>query len=187
MLRVAVAGKQREMGLGSFPTVSLADAREKPRQYRNQVGEGADPISTRRAAVVAAAADRDSRKTFAEVAEQYIAQHRKAWKNEKHGAQWTSSLKTYAEPIIGSMPVRKVASVDVIRVLEPIWASKTETATRVRSRMELILDFAAARGLREGPIRRVGAATWTQPFRRRRRFRRFSITRPWGLTALQRS
>lgn len=115
------------------------------------MSEGADPISARRAVVVAAAKDRASQKTFADVAEQYIAQHRKAWKNEKHGAQWTSTLKTYAEPIIGSMPVREVASVDVIRVLEPIWASKTETATRVRSRMELVLDFAAARGLRDGP------------------------------------
>lgn len=151
VLRIYVAGKQREMGLGSFPTVSVADAREKARKHRAQVSEGADPISARRAAVVAAAKDRASEKTFADVAEQYIAQHRKAWKNEKHGAQWTSTLKTYAEPIIGSMPVREVASVDVIRVLEPIWASKTETATRVRSRMELVLDFAAARGLRDGP------------------------------------
>jgi len=150
VLRVTVAGKQREMGLGNFPTVSLADARDKARQHRSLVAEGIDPISARRAAVVAAAADRNSQKTFAEVAEQYIVQHRKAWKNEKHGAQWTSSLKMYAEPIIGSMPVRMVTSADVIRVLEPIWGDKTETATRVRSRMELILDFAAARGLREG-------------------------------------
>ena len=87
VLRVAVAGKQREMGLGSFPTVSLAGAREKARQHRTQVKEGADPISSRRAAARAAVAERTSQRTFTEVATQYIAQHRKSWKNEKHGAQ----------------------------------------------------------------------------------------------------
>ena len=151
VLRIAVGGKQREMGLGSFPTVSLAEAREKARRHRAQLGEGADPIAARRAAVSAAAADRSSQQTFAEVAGQYIALHRKSWKNEKHGAQWTSTLQTYADPVIGSLLVRDVTAAHVIRVLEPIWTSKTETATRVRSRLELVFDFAAARGLREGP------------------------------------
>ena len=151
VLRVAVAGKQREMGLGSFPTVSLAGAREKARQHRTQVKEGADPISSRRAAARAAVAERTSQRTFTEVATQYIAQHRKSWKNEKHGAQWASTLQTYAEPVIGSLLVRDVTAAHVIRVLEPIWATKTETATRVRSRMELVLDYAGARGFREGP------------------------------------
>ena len=151
VLRVSVAGKQREMGLGSFPTVSLADAREKARGHRARVDEGADPISARRAAASAAAANRSSQQTFAVVAGQYIAQHRTSWKNEKHGAQWASTLQTYAEPVIGSMLVRDVSAAHVVRVLEPIWTSKTETATRVRSRIELVLDFAAARGFREGP------------------------------------
>lgn len=105
----------------------------------------------RRAALSAAAAERSSQQSFSTVAAQYIAQHSKTWRNEKHGAQWASTLRTYAEPVIGSLLVRDVSTAHVIKVLEPIWASKTETATRVRSRMELVLDFAAARGLREGP------------------------------------
>jgi len=151
VLRLAVAGKQREMGLGSFPTVPLAEAREKARSHRAKVEEGADPISARRAALSAAAAERNSQQTFANVAAQYIARHAKSWKNDKHAAQWTSTLRTYAEPVIGPLLVRDVTTAHVIKVLEPIWTTKTETATRVRSRMELVLDFAAARGLREGP------------------------------------
>ena len=151
VLRLSVAGKQREMGLGSFPSVTLADAREKARAYRGKVDLGSDPISVRRAAQSAAAAERNSQQSFSTVAAQYIAQHSKTWKNKKHEAQWVSTLRAYAEPVIGSLLVRDVSAAHVIKVLEPIWASKTETATRVRSRMELVLDFAAARGLRDGP------------------------------------
>jgi integrase len=150
VLRLTVAGKQREMGLGSFPTTTLAAARERARIHRAAVAQGADPISTRRAALSAVAAERQAQQTFATVAAQYIAQHEKSWKNEKHAAQWASTLQTYAEPVIGALLVRDVATIHVIRILEPIWTTKTETATRVRSRIELVLDFAAARGLREG-------------------------------------
>ena len=151
VLRLSVAGKQREMGLGSFPSVPLAEAREKARLQRAKVEQGADPISARRAAQSAAVAERNSQQSFASVAAQYIEQHVKSWKSAKHGAQWASTLRAYAEPVIGSLLVRDVTTAHVIKVLEPIWAEKTETATRVRSRMELVLDFAAARGLREGP------------------------------------
>ena len=151
VLRLAVCGQQREMGLGSFPSVTLAEAGDKARRHRAQVAEGSDPISLRRAAASAAAADRMSQRTFAEVAAQYIEQHEKSWKNEKHAAQWASTLQAYAAPVIGQLLVRDVTSAHVIRALEPIWTTKTETATRVRSRIELVLDFAAARGLREGP------------------------------------
>ncbi|MDH3460098.1 MAG: integrase arm-type DNA-binding domain-containing protein [Burkholderiaceae bacterium] len=151
VLRLTVAGKQREMGLGSFPTVPLAEAREKARSQRAKTELGADPISLRRAALSAATAERSLQQTFASVAAQYIAQHAKSWKNKKHAAQWTSTLQTYASPVIGPLLVRDVTTAHVIKVLEPIWTTKTETATRVRSRMELVLDFAAARGLRAGP------------------------------------
>ena len=150
VLRLAVSGKQREMGLGSFPTVTLATAREKARALREQVAAGSDPIVSRHAIASATAAERLAQKTFAEVAAQYIAQHGASWKNQKHSAQWTVTLQTYAQPVIGSLLVRDITAAHVIRVLEPIWANKTETATRVRSRIELVLDFAAARGLREG-------------------------------------
>ena len=151
VLRVSVAGRQREMGLGSFPSVPLAEAREKARAHRANVEQGADPISMRRAAQSAAAAERNSQQSFASVAGQYIDQHAKSWKNAKHEAQWAATLRAYAEPVIGPLLVRDVSTAHVIKVLEPIWTSKTETATRVRSRIELVLDFAAARGLREGP------------------------------------
>jgi len=97
VLRVTVGGRQREMGLGNFPSVSLADARDKARSQRAKVEEGADPIAARRAAQSAAAAERDSQQTFANVAAQYIAKHRQSWKSEKHAAQWTSTLRTYAD------------------------------------------------------------------------------------------
>jgi integrase len=151
VLRVTVAGRQREMGLGSFPSVPLAEARERARTQRAKVAHGTDPISERIALRSAAAAERSAQQTFSTVAAQYIAQHERAWKNVKHAAQWTATLKAYAEPVVGSLLVRDVTTAHVIQVLEPIWLTKTETATRVRSRMELVLDFATARGYRAGP------------------------------------
>ncbi len=138
------------MGLGSFPSVTLAQVRDKARSHRAQVEQGADPISLRMAAQIAAAEQRSARQSFSTVAANYIAQHEPTWKNAKHAAQWASTLQTYADPVIGALPVAEVTTAHVIRVLEPIWATKTETATRLRSRIELVPDFAAARGLREG-------------------------------------
>ena len=151
VLRISVAGKQREMGLGSFPSVTLAEAREKARAHRAKVEQGEDPILARRTARNAAAVERSFQQSFASVAAEYITQHAPTWKNPKHEAQWAATLRTYAEPVMGAVLVRDVTTSHVIRVLDPIWTTKTETATRVRSRIELVLDFAAARGLREGP------------------------------------
>jgi len=151
VLRLSVAGRQREMGLGSFPTVTLAEARDKARAYRAQVDTGDDPIARRLAALSAAAAERSLMQTFTKTAEDYIAQHEKAWTNVKHAAQWSATLKTYAYPVLGPMLVRDILSAHVIKAIEPIWITKAETASRVRSRIELVLDFATARGLRQGP------------------------------------
>ena len=151
VLRVTAAGKQRELGLGSFPSVTLADARERARALRAQLVSGEDPVAERQAARSAAAAERAAQQTFSALAAQYIAQHASGWKNAKHAAQWTATLKTYAEPVLGALLVRDITTAHVIQVLDPIWLTKTETATRVRSRMELVLDFGTARGLREGP------------------------------------
>ncbi|MDQ2927195.1 MAG: integrase arm-type DNA-binding domain-containing protein [Pseudomonadota bacterium] len=150
VLRVAAGEMRHEMGLGSFPTVTLTEARDKARKQRALMKDGVDPVAMRRAAHSAALADRQAQKTFSDVAAQYISQHEKSWKNAKHGAQWTSTLRTYAEPSIGKLLVRDIRPAHVIGVLEPIWTSKTETATRVRSRIELVLDYATARGYREG-------------------------------------
>lgn len=150
VLRFRIGARQREMGLGSFPTVSLAGAREKARQLRSIVGDGGDPIAIIEARESAALAERQTQKTFSEVAERYIAQHERSWKNAKHQAQWAATLRTYAEPSIGKLLVKDIRAAHVIGVLEPIWTTKTETATRVRSRIELVLDYATARGYREG-------------------------------------
>jgi integrase len=151
VLRISIAGKQREMGLGSFPSVSLAEAREQARAARAQVRAGEDPLATRQAAQSAVIAERSLLKTFKAAAEEYIEQHQGAWKNAKHASQWTATLETYAFPLLGAMFVRDIAAAHVIRVLEPIWATKTETASRLRGRIELVLDYAGARGLRQGP------------------------------------
>ena len=150
VLRFRIAARQREMGLGSFPTVGLAAAREKARQLRSLVSDGGDPIAMMQAKESAALAERQAQKTFSEVAAQYIAQHEKSWKSAKHQAQWASTLRTYAEPSIGKLLVRDIKPTHVIGVLEPLWTTKTETATRVRSRIELVLDYATARGFRDG-------------------------------------
>lgn len=150
VLRLTIGGRQREMGLGNFPTVTLAEARESVREHRKLLKEGVDPVAARQAARSAATAERLAQKTFSELAAEYIAQHEKSWKNAKHSAQWTATLNTYAEPSIGKLLVRDIRTAHVIGVLKPIWTSKTETATRVRSRIELVLDYAAAHGYREG-------------------------------------
>jgi len=150
VLRFRIGARQREMGLGSFPTVGLAAAREKARQLRSIVSDGGDPIAIVQARDSAALAERHTQKTFSEVAERYIAQHERSWKNAKHQAQWAATLRTYAEPSIGKLLVKDIRPAHVIGVLEPIWITKTETATRVRSRIELVLDYATARGYREG-------------------------------------
>jgi integrase len=150
VLRFRIAARQREMGLGSFPTVSLAAAREKARQLRSIISDGGDPIAMMQAKESSALADRQAQKTFSEVAAQYIAHHEKSWKSAKHQAQWASTLRAYAEPSIGKLLLRDIKPTHVISILEPLWSTKTETATRVRSRIELVLDYAAARGFREG-------------------------------------
>ena len=150
VLRFRSGGRQRETGLGSFPSVTLAAAREKARQLRSIVSDGRDPIAMIQARESAALAERQTLKTFSEVAQQYIAQHEKFWKNAKHQAQWASTLRTYVEPSIGNMLVRDIRPTHIIAILEPIWTTKTETAARVRSRIELVLDDATARGFREG-------------------------------------
>ena len=132
VLRIAIAGKQREMGLGGFPSVTLADARERARTERANVVQGIDPIAQRQSALQAVSAERLARQTFSTAAEQYMALHAKGWKNPKHAAQWASTLSTYAYPVIGALPVREVGVGHIVAVLEPIWASKTETASRVR-------------------------------------------------------
>jgi len=146
--RYQVAGRRRDMGLGRFGDVSLAQARELAAGARRQVLEGLDPIEAR--AAVRVAEPRPVVPTFAEAATQCIAALDAGWRSRKHAAQWTATLATYAYPVIGGRPVDAVTVQDVMNILTPIWASKPETASRVRGRIEKVLDYARAMDWRDG-------------------------------------
>lgn len=147
-----MTGKQRrrEVGLGGYPEVSLKDARDKARAIRDKVREGVDPVEERKAARSALLAANAAAITFEEAASQYIATHEKGWRNAKHADQWRNTLKTYAYPVVGALQVRDVSDAHVMRVLEPIWTETTETAVRLRGRVEKVLDWATARKYRDG-------------------------------------
>ena len=150
IFRYQHAGRRRYMGLGGAATVTLAEARQKATEARKLLGEGKDPIGSARAQVAATAAEQAKTITFREAAERYIASHATGWRNAKHITQWQATLETYAFPVFGEVSVAAVDVAMVLRVLEPIWTGKTETARRVRGRIEAILDWAAARDMRTG-------------------------------------
>lgn len=152
MLRIVIGGKRREVGLGGFPDVPLALAREKAREVREAVQQGRDPIAERAAARSALAAQRGAEITFDECAEKFISAKSAEWKNAKHVAQWSATLTTYASPVVGTMQVRDIELSHVVKILEKddFWTTKTETASRVRGRIEAVLDWATVRGYRKG-------------------------------------
>jgi len=143
-------GKARHAGLGSLHTVSLAEARVRAQKARLLLLDGRDPIDEKRARLAAAKAEAATRITFKETAEKYIAAQRAGWKNAKHADQWESTLVTYAYPVIGHLSVAAVDTAHVRKILELIWSTKTETASRVRGRIESILDYATACKFRSG-------------------------------------
>jgi len=149
VFRAVVAGIRRNMGLGGFPSVTLAQAKEKARAAREKIDQGTDPIEERAKAKRLLQVERAKLITFAQAAERFIASKEKEWKNPKHYQQWLNTLTTYAYPVLGNMPVGEITKMHVIQVLEPIWSSKTETATRVRGRIENILDWAVFVGYRD--------------------------------------
>jgi hypothetical protein len=150
VFRYRVGGRLRDHGLGSLDTWSLAEARERARKCRQLRGEGRDPIEERRAERKNAKLEAAKAMTFQACAEHYIASHKAGWKNPKHAAQWPATLGTYVYPAFGQLPVSAVDTGLVMKVLEPIWTAKPETAGRVRGRIESVLDWAAARGYRQG-------------------------------------
>lgn len=149
ILRVKIGKKRRDVGLGGFPTVSLAQARERAREAREQVWRGVDPVEERKAARAALLAAQDV-PTFAECARRFLANKRAEFRNAKHAAQWAATLETYAGPIIGNMPVDQVELRHIESILSPIWTTKTETAKRLRGRIEATLDWATVTGHRKG-------------------------------------
>lgn len=150
VLRFVVGGRRRRMGLGPFPSVTLAAAKEKARAAHQVIDRGEDPIQARRHQVMTAEAANAKALTFKKAAELFIAAREAEWKNSKHRQQWENTLATYAEPVLGSIDVSMIETTHVMRVLEPIWREKTETAIRVRGRVEQVLDWAKVRGHRQG-------------------------------------
>lgn len=150
ILRATVGSKRRDMGLGGFPSVTLATAREKARQARAAIDAGLDPILEREQAKSALLAAQASAVTFDEATRKFLDAKSDEWSNAKHRQQWENTLATYVSPHLGGMLVADIKLAHVLAVLEPIWKTKTETASRVRGRIESVLDWAKARGYCEG-------------------------------------
>lgn len=142
--------KLRSLGLGACHTITLSEARKRAKQARQQLLDGNDPIDAKHEKRHQVMADRARMMTFDQCAAAYIEAHRHGWKNAKHADQWSATINTYASPIIGALPVAKVDTALVMKVLQPIWTTKTETATRLRGRIESILGWATVSGYRTG-------------------------------------
>lgn len=151
-LRAVIGGKRRDMGLGSYSQtgITLAKARQAAVDARQLISQGVDPIQRQQEAQSTLRAAMAEALTFKECAEKYIKAHASGWKNAKHQQQWRNTLAQHAYPVLGHLLVRDVKLPQVMAVLEPIWETTTETAVRLRGRIELVLDWAAARGLRDG-------------------------------------
>src|SRR4051794_11664069 len=150
LFRFMLDGRAREMGIGPVHTIGLAEARERAMAARKLLLDGIDPIEAKHA-------ERDARRlkaatavTFKGCAAKYIASNKAGWRNAKHGAQWTSTLATYAYPVIGDLSVGAIDTGHITKILEPIWATKPETASRVRGRIEAVLEFAKVHRWRAG-------------------------------------
>ncbi|MEO1089739.1 MAG: integrase arm-type DNA-binding domain-containing protein [Pseudomonadota bacterium] len=144
VLRIQYDNRRRDIGVGPYPSIGLAKARERAATLRAEVLDGIDPIAKRASA-------RAQRMTFEQAAKATIEAKRPEWSNEKHAAQWSSTLETYAYPVLGPLDVRDIEPEHVLEVLRPIWAEKSETASRVRMRIEAVLDYATATKSRSGP------------------------------------
>lgn len=153
LLRVIVGSKRREIGLGPYPGVSLALAREKAQAMRDEVAAGTDPVSKRKSNKLALQEQQEEEKrlawTFRRCAEKFIDMKTPGWRNAKHAQQWQNTLVNYAYPLIGDMAVANIRVEHIMQVVEPHWITKNETINRVRNRIEQILDWAAVHGYRE--------------------------------------
>ena len=169
LFRYMLNGKARGMGLGPLHTIGLAEARALALDCRRKLLDGTDPIDSRNAERTAQRVAAANEMTFEQCATTYIDAHRASWKNAKHADQWTSTLKTYAYPVFDSVPVSAIDTALVMKVLEPIWTTKTETASRLRGRIESVLDWATVRGYRSGdnPARLKGHLDTLLPKRSR--------------------
>ena len=154
-MRLTVNGKRRDFGLGPLHKVSLAEAREMAAIYRAKAYRGIDPVAHKKKSLATSAVP-----TFKDVAEQVHRQRAQGWSNSKHVDQWINTLRDYAFPVIGDMPVCDIATPDILKVLTPIWNSKAATARNVRQRLSIVLEWARAAGFRSGdnPVGLIGDA-----------------------------
>ena len=180
IFRFSRNGRTRDMGLGTCAEISLASAREIAEECRKLLKQGMDPIEARKKTAAKQNGSPNS-VTFREAAERYITAHEPSWKNPKHRQQWRNTLNSYAIPNIGDMDVAEITTEDVLRVLEPIWQAKPETALRVRGRIENVLDWCRARKLRDGanPALWRGHLKHLLPARKKKGSVRHHPAMPW--------
>jgi integrase len=150
LYRFTLNGRERYLGLGSASAIDLKRARELAAEARRLRAEGIDPLEQRRAQRTTKRLKDARTIIFKECGEKYIASHEAAWRSDKHRQQWKNTLTTYVYPVVGALPVQDIDTALVIKVIEPIWLTRPETASRVRGRIESILDWAKARGFRAG-------------------------------------
>lgn len=150
VLRAMIGGKRRDMGLGGYPEVKLGEARDLADAARQQIRGNVDPIKARAEAKAALRVDAGKSMAFQAAALAFIAANEGGWRNAKHCQQWRNSLETYANPVIGKLNLRDIELPHILKILEPIWQEKTETAARLRGRIEQVLDWGTVRGYREG-------------------------------------
>jgi integrase len=148
LFRYTRHGRAHQMGLGAYPDVSLAEARDAAAAIRKMLRQGQDPLELRRAEKAAEAGA--SRFTFREVAQRYHTAHQASWRSEKHRTQWTTQMEAYVYPVFGGVAVDRVGTAEVLKALEPIWHERSMTAVVLRGRVEAVLDFARAREWRTG-------------------------------------
>lgn len=150
VLRTTSGERRCDIGLGPYPEVTLAEARDAAIDLRRQIRRGVDPLAERRKTRLQSQTQGRPVATFRSCANAYVEMNRAGWKNRKHIAQWSSTLQAYAFPEIGDLAVAEVDTRAVLAILQPIWTTKTETANRLRGRIEAILDWAKVQGFREG-------------------------------------
>ncbi len=152
LFRYMDAGKAKSIGLGGYPAISLQKARELAQTLRESRAAGIDPQKAKRDRQQEQRLEQSRAKTFKDCAKEYIELARPSWKNAKHAQQWENTLAQYAHPVIGDKPVADVVTEDILKILKPIWQSKSETSGRLRARIESILDWAVANGRRDGDM-----------------------------------
>jgi integrase len=150
IVRYTFQGRPGYLGLGGLNKLSLADARSKAKAALALLGNDIDPVLQKRAAKQRRELEAAKCVTFREAADRFVAGHRESWRSDKHRQQWDSTLATYAFPVIGNLPVNEIDIGIVLKVIEPIWSEKPETASRLRGRIETVIDWATARGYRSG-------------------------------------